>query len=75
MKSVVNETTGMPVFHVRKVAFSADQGSIADMATPLRAVTLKVSSETIPDCGHFIPDEQPEKLAEILADFLTDPQN
>lgn len=52
------------------LAVSADQGSIPDMATPLRAVALQVSSEKITDCGHFIPDEQPEKLAEILADFF-----
>lgn len=30
----------------------------------------QVSSETVLNCGHFIPDEQPEKLAEILADFF-----
>ncbi|WP_336748725.1 alpha/beta hydrolase [Pantoea vagans] len=53
------------------LAVSADQGSIPDMATPLRAVAQQVSSETIHNCGHFIPDEQPEKLAEILADFFS----
>ena len=52
------------------LAVSADQGSIPDMATPLRAVAQQVNSETILNCGHFIPDEQPEKLAEILADFF-----
>ncbi|MDQ0631766.1 pimeloyl-ACP methyl ester carboxylesterase [Pantoea agglomerans] len=40
------------------------------MATPLRTVAHQVSSETVLNCGHFIPDEQPEKLAEILADFF-----
>lgn len=57
------------------LAVSADLGSIPDMATPLRAVARQVLGETIPDCGHFIPDEQPEKLAEILADFFTRPLN
>ncbi|MEN4659820.1 alpha/beta hydrolase [Pantoea agglomerans] len=52
------------------LAVSADQGSIPDMATPLRTVAHQVSSETVLNCGHFIPDEQPEKLAEILADFF-----
>lgn len=52
------------------LAVSADRGSIADMATPLRAVARQVSSETIFNCGHFIPDEQPAKLAEILTDFF-----
>ncbi|WP_292986066.1 alpha/beta fold hydrolase [Pantoea sp.] len=52
------------------LAVSADQGSIPDMATPLRAVAHQVSSETVLNCGHFIPDEQPVKLAEILANFF-----
>jgi len=30
----------------------------------------QVSSETVLNCGHFIPDEQPVKLAEILPDFF-----
>jgi len=30
----------------------------------------QVSSETVLNCGHFIPDEQPVKLAEILAEFF-----
>jgi hypothetical protein len=33
------------------------------MATPLRAVAEQVSGAVIGECGHFIPDEQPEKLA------------
>ena len=53
------------------LAVSADQGSIPDMATPLRAVAEQVSGAVIGECGHFIPDEQPEKLAEILTDFFT----
>ncbi|MHA6314041.1 hypothetical protein ACX3P5_22845 [Pantoea sp. S-LA4] len=52
-------------------AVSAEQGSIPDMATPLRTVAEQVSGAVIGKCGHFIPDEQPEKLAEILTDFFT----
>lgn len=52
------------------LAVSADQGSIPDMATPLRAVAEQVTGAIIGECGHFIPDEQPEKLAEILTDFF-----
>jgi len=33
-------------------------------------VAHQLNSETILNCCHFIPDEQPEKLAEILADFF-----
>lgn len=53
------------------LAVSADRGSIPDMAAPLRAVAQQVYGETITDCGHFIPDEQPEKLADILTRFFT----
>ncbi|MGD9427110.1 alpha/beta fold hydrolase [Pantoea sp. NSTU24] len=53
------------------LAVSADRGSIPDMAVPLRAVAQQVYGETITDCGHFIPDEQPEKLADILTRFFT----
>lgn len=53
------------------LAVSADRGSIPDMAAPLRAVAQHVYGETITDCGHFIPDEQPEKTADILTRFFT----
>lgn len=52
------------------LAISADQGSISDMAQPLRAVADCVSGITLAHCGHFIPDEQPQALAEALADFF-----
>ncbi|AIJ23956.1 alpha/beta fold hydrolase [Amycolatopsis methanolica] len=26
----------------------------------------------VPDAGHFIPDEQPDAVADALAEFLTD---
>lgn len=57
------------------LAITADQGSIPDMATPLRAVAHQVSSQIILNSGHFIPDEQPVKLAEILANFFTHTMN
>ncbi|MDU4128726.1 pimeloyl-ACP methyl ester carboxylesterase [Pantoea sp. AN62] len=53
------------------LAVSAEQGSIPDMATSLRTVAEQVSGAVILNCGHFIPDEQPEKLVEILTGFLT----
>lgn len=52
------------------LAVSADQGSIADMAAPLRAYADDVQGVTIGDCGHFIPDEQPAALAGELAAFF-----
>lgn len=52
------------------LAISADQGSIADMAAPLRQFADNVTGITIEHSGHFIPDEQPQALAEALANFF-----
>lgn len=56
------------------LAVGADQGSIADMAGPLRAFADDVTGCTMPHCGHFIPEEQPEALADILRSFLGEAQ-
>ncbi|MDI9219386.1 alpha/beta hydrolase [Pantoea sp. EA-12] len=52
------------------LAVSADQGSIPDMAVPLREFAADVTGIKIAHCGHFIPDEQPQALAEALRAFF-----
>jgi len=52
------------------LAISADQGSIPDMALPLREFAADVTGIKIAHCGHFIPDEQPQALAEALSEFF-----
>jgi microsomal epoxide hydrolase len=52
------------------LALSAEQGSIADMATPLRAFADDVRGVTLADCGHFLPEEQPAAVAAELAGFF-----
>jgi microsomal epoxide hydrolase len=52
------------------LALSADQGSIPDMAGPLRAFAQDVRGVRIARCGHFLPEEQPEAVAAALLDFL-----
>ncbi|MBP2199649.1 alpha/beta fold hydrolase [Pantoea cypripedii] len=52
------------------LAISADQGSIPDMAAPLRQFADNVTGITIAHSGHFIPDEQPQALADALATFF-----
>lgn len=52
------------------LAISADQGSIPDMAIPLQEFAAEVSGIKIAHCGHFIPDEQPQALAEALREFF-----
>ena len=52
------------------LAVSADQGSIPDMAAPLRAFADDVTGVTIAHSGHFIAEEQPLALAQALIRFV-----
>ena len=52
------------------LALGSDQGSIADMAGPLRAFADDVTGGTIVHCGHFLPEEQPEAVARELEAFF-----
>ena len=52
------------------LALSADQGSIPDMAGPLRAYAEDVRGARIIHCGHFLPEEQPAAVASELAGFF-----
>lgn len=53
------------------LAIGADQGSVVDMAAPLREVADHVEGLTIAACGHYIPEEQPAVLAEELLAFFS----
>ncbi|CCD87169.1 putative hydrolase [Bradyrhizobium sp. ORS 285] len=53
------------------LAVGADQGSIVDMAAPLREVADHVEGLTIASCGHYIPEEQPAVVAEELMGFFS----
>jgi microsomal epoxide hydrolase len=52
------------------LALGADQGSIMDMATALRAFAAEVYGATVTHCGHFLPEEQPEAVAGELKSFF-----
>lgn len=54
------------------LALGADQGSIADMAAPLRAYADDVRGGVVANCGHFIPEEQPDAAARELAAFFAE---
>lgn len=47
-------------------------GRGSEVADSLRRVAVDVEGEVVPDCGHFIPEEQPEYLLERLSAFLQD---
>lgn len=52
------------------LGLSADQGSIPDMAAPLRVFAENVVGEKIASCGHFQPEEQPQAVAQALMRFF-----
>lgn len=52
------------------LALGSDQGSIPDMASPLRAFAENVRGGNIMACGHFLPEEQPEAVAAELRSFF-----
>jgi pimeloyl-ACP methyl ester carboxylesterase len=52
------------------LALGSDQGSIADMATPLKNFAEDVRGGVIANCGHFLAEEQPTAVAEELNAFL-----
>ncbi|MCX0500629.1 alpha/beta fold hydrolase [Erwinia billingiae] len=60
-----NGKLSMPI-----LAISADQGSIPDMAAPLRPFAENVSGVVVPYCGHFLPEEQPEAIAREVSGFF-----
>ncbi|NNB85535.1 alpha/beta hydrolase [Corallococcus exiguus] len=41
-----------------------------EMATELRSLNPRLRIEQIPDAGHGLPYDQPERLAEVVASFL-----
>jgi len=55
------------------LALGSDQGSIADMATPLENFAEDVHGGVIANCGHFLAEEQPTAVAEELNAFLGGP--
>ncbi|PZF66979.1 alpha/beta hydrolase [Curtobacterium sp. MCPF17_047] len=57
-------------FTMPVVGVSAQFGSIADMAAPVRPYADDARNVVVPDSGHFIPDEQPELLADALREFI-----
>jgi len=52
------------------LALGSDQGSIADMASPLMDFAENVQGGTIINCGHFLPEEQPVAVADELTTFF-----
>ena len=52
------------------LGISSSHGSVPDMAASISPWAENVTGVTVPDAGHFIPDEQPEAVAAALAGFI-----
>lgn len=52
------------------LALGSDQGSILDMASPLKTFADAVQGGMIANCGHFLPEEQPAAIARELIAFF-----
>ncbi len=57
----------MPVL---AVGGAGGRGRGAEPAESLRRVATDVRGEIVPDCGHWIPEEQPAHLARLLREFF-----
>ena len=51
------------------LAVSADQGYVGGAERTMRQVAMRVTSCTIADSGHYLPEEQPIALAQAIHDF------
>lgn len=56
----------MPVLAVR-----ADQGSMPDLVAQLQKIAENVRGTAIEACGHYIAEEQPEALVNVLREFVS----
>ena len=46
------------------------RGRGAAVEESMRRVAIYVRGHIIAECGHFVPEEQPEELIRLLLDFL-----
>jgi pimeloyl-ACP methyl ester carboxylesterase len=53
---------------VTQAQYKSDLGRVP--WTRWREYATNVRAEAIPDCGHFLPEEQPDALAERITQFL-----
>ena len=66
-----NKTNFKNRLPIRLLAVGGDH-SIPNMGEALRPYFNNVTSMVVADCGHFVPEEQPEALAKALHAFLGD---
>ena len=61
----------MPVLAIGGgVSYPHGRGRGGDVEASLKRVATNVRGVVLPDCGHFVPEEQPEAVARLLLDFF-----
>lgn len=61
----------MPVLAIGGgVSYPHGRGRGGDVEASLKRVATNVRGVVLPECGHFVPEEQPEAVARLLLDFL-----
>lgn len=61
----------MPVLAIGGgVSYPHGRGRGGDVEASLKRVATNVRGAVIPECGHFVPEEQPEILNRLLLEFL-----
>jgi hypothetical protein len=55
------------------LAIGGENAQALNMGVAMEKVSLnRIQSASIAECGHYIAEEQPEKLLELLLRFLKD---
>jgi pimeloyl-ACP methyl ester carboxylesterase len=61
----------MPVLAVGGgVSYPHGRGRGSDVEASMRQVATNVNGHVLEECGHFVPEEQPQALTRLLIDFL-----
>ncbi|MEZ5849923.1 MAG: alpha/beta hydrolase [Hyphomicrobiaceae bacterium] len=64
----------MPVLAIGGgVSYPHGRGRGHDVEASLKRVAANVTGVVLPECGHFVPEEQPEAVARLLLDFFATP--
>lgn len=56
------------------LALGGDEGSAPDLHQALKPLAPQLEGGVLQDCGHYLPEEQPQVLAQRMLAFLTRPQ-
>jgi pimeloyl-ACP methyl ester carboxylesterase len=54
------------------LTLTGDQGWSMDMTSPLKAFVEDVRSSIVAHCGHFIPEEQQQAVADAMIAFFSE---